>query len=70
LQYTHFSPRSGLPDIPENYHTVTINLIDKDEYTIVSLLQNNSTNEHEREHSEKNLAMMLSEMKKLLEGNE
>src|SRR3954452_6367775 len=26
LQYTHFSPLSGLPDKPENYHTVTIQL--------------------------------------------
>jgi uncharacterized protein YndB with AHSA1/START domain len=26
LQYTHFSPLSGLPDRPENYHTVTIQL--------------------------------------------
>lgn len=23
LQYTHFSPLSGKPDKPENYHTVT-----------------------------------------------
>src|SRR5215210_72982 len=26
LQYTHFSPLAGLPDKPENYHTVTIDL--------------------------------------------
>src|SRR5678815_6187888 len=25
LQYSHFSPLSGEPDQPENYHTVTIN---------------------------------------------
>ncbi len=24
LQYSHFSPLAGLPDKPENYHTVTI----------------------------------------------
>src|SRR5262249_30615325 len=24
LEYTHFSPMTGLPDKPENYHTVTI----------------------------------------------
>src|SRR3712207_3761127 len=24
LQYSHFSPLSGLPDKPESYHTVTI----------------------------------------------
>ena len=26
LQYSHFSPLSGQPDVPENYHTVTIEL--------------------------------------------
>src|SRR5262245_35755066 len=26
LQYSHFSPLSGLPDKPESYHTVTIEL--------------------------------------------
>src|SRR5262245_40353890 len=26
LQYTHFSPLSGLADVPENYHTVSIEL--------------------------------------------
>src|SRR5215204_4964265 len=24
LQYSHFSPLSGQPDVPENYHTVSI----------------------------------------------
>src|SRR5262245_48692670 len=28
LQYTHFSPLSGLPDSRSNYHTVTITLSD------------------------------------------
>src|SRR4051794_15739104 len=28
LQFTHFSPLAGLPDKPENYHTVTIELTD------------------------------------------
>ena len=26
LRYSHFSPLSGLPDTPENHHTVTIEL--------------------------------------------
>jgi uncharacterized protein YndB with AHSA1/START domain len=26
LSYSHYSPLSGLPDTPENYHTVTIEL--------------------------------------------
>jgi uncharacterized protein YndB with AHSA1/START domain len=30
LQYTHFSPLSGDPDVPENYHTLTYKLSDGD----------------------------------------
>ena len=26
LQYSHFSPLSGAPDVPESYHTVTVEL--------------------------------------------
>ena len=29
LEYTHFSPLTGEPDVPENYHTVTIELADR-----------------------------------------
>ncbi|MGZ7042084.1 MAG: SRPBCC family protein, partial [Thermoanaerobaculia bacterium] len=29
LKYTHFSPLTGEPDVPENYHTVTIELSGK-----------------------------------------
>jgi uncharacterized protein YndB with AHSA1/START domain len=50
LQYSHFSPLSSLPDKPENYHTVTIELSPKGKQTIVSLSQDNNATEPEREH--------------------
>src|SRR5579872_7261108 len=34
LQYNHFSPMMGLPDTAENYHTVTVDLIEKESQTI------------------------------------
>jgi uncharacterized protein YndB with AHSA1/START domain len=68
LKYSHFSPLSGLADSPENYHTVTIELTDKGNETIVSLSQDNNPDERSREHSEKNWNMMLMDMKKLLEA--
>src|SRR6188768_452705 len=37
LQYSHFSPLSGLPDKPENYHKVTIRLKETKGETKVSL---------------------------------
>ncbi len=67
IQYSHFSPLTGQPDLPENYHTVTIELSGKRKQTFVSLLQDNNETEEAREHSEKNWTMMLEGMKKLLE---
>jgi uncharacterized protein YndB with AHSA1/START domain len=67
LQYTHFSPLSGLPDQPENYHAVTIDLSADGGQTRVSLTQDNNPTEEARQHSEKNWGMMLGALKKYLE---
>jgi len=68
LQYTHFSPLAGLPDKPENYHTVTINLSPDGGGTRVSLSQDNNPTEEEKKHSEDNWKMMLGKLKEYLEG--
>jgi uncharacterized protein YndB with AHSA1/START domain len=68
LQYTHFSPMSGLPDSPENYHTVTIELVPEGDRTRVSLSQDNNPTESARQHSEKNWRLMLDSLKQLLEN--
>jgi uncharacterized protein YndB with AHSA1/START domain len=67
IQYSHFSPLSGLPDKPGNYHTVTIELKASGNQTIVSLTQDNNANEEEQAHSEKNWEMMLAALKQFLE---
>ncbi len=67
IQYSHFSPLSGKPDLPENYHTVTVELVNDGAETTVSLSQDNNETEQAREHSEKNWKMMLDGLKKLLE---
>lgn len=68
LQYTHFSPLSGLADRPENYHTVTIELSAEGDQTRVRLAQDNNPTEEARAHSQKNWEMMLGALKKFLEG--
>jgi uncharacterized protein YndB with AHSA1/START domain len=68
LEYTHFSPLAGLPDTPENYHRVTIELSDEGSQTRIMLAQDNNGTEQEREHSQKNWEMMLNGLKKLLES--
>ena len=67
LQYSHFSPLSGQPDRPENYHTVTIDLSGNENQTDVTLTQDNNATEAARAESEKNWGMMLTELKKFLE---
>jgi uncharacterized protein YndB with AHSA1/START domain len=67
LQYSHFSPLSGVSDKPENYHTVTIELAGNGNQTDVTLTQDNNATDKERAESQKNWEMMLSELKKFLE---
>jgi uncharacterized protein YndB with AHSA1/START domain len=67
IQYSHFSPLSGLTDKPESYHIVTIELSNDGAQTRVSLSQDNISTEQEREHSADNWGMMLSSLKKFLE---
>jgi uncharacterized protein YndB with AHSA1/START domain len=68
LRYTHFSPLSGLPDTPENYHTVTIELGTEGGQTRVLLTQDHNTSEQARVHSQKNWETMLAALKKFIEG--
>ena len=65
LEYSHFSPLSGDPDVPEKYHNMTIELKMKGNQTKITLLQDNNTTEEDRKHSETNWKMMLEGMKKL-----
>lgn len=68
LEYSHFSPLSGVADTPENYHTITIEVTDEGAQTLVSLSQDNNASEEEREHSEGMWGMMLASLKKVLEA--
>ena len=67
IQYNHYSPLSGVPDKPENYHTVTVELSADGNQTHVLLTQDNNANDEERKESEKNWAMMLTALKKFIE---
>ena len=67
LEYSHFSPLAGVPDVPENYHIVTVELSPDGERTRVTLSQDNNPTEQARQHSEKNWGMMLAALKQFLE---
>lgn len=67
LSYSHYSPLSGVPDVPENYHRVTIELEPEGPDTGVTLTQDGNRDEEARAHSEENWKAMLRSLKELLE---
>ena len=67
LRYSHYSPLAGLPDKPENYHHVTIELQADGPLTHVTLSQDNNADEKAKAHSEKNWSMMLDGLKHYVE---
>jgi uncharacterized protein YndB with AHSA1/START domain len=67
LVNTHWSPLSGTPDSPENYHTVRYDLKEEDGKTRVTIMQDNNASEEERQESEKNWKKMLEGLKEVVE---
>jgi uncharacterized protein YndB with AHSA1/START domain len=67
LQYSHFSPLSGQPDVPDNYHIVTLELTDEKDGVKLMLTQNNNAIEEEKDHSEKNCQEVLKSLKAIVE---
>jgi uncharacterized protein YndB with AHSA1/START domain len=67
LEYTHYSPMSGDPDVPESYHLVTVTLTPDGGGTHVELTQTNNPTEDGRRHSEDTWNQMLDGMKKVVE---
>lgn len=68
LVMTHFSPLSGQPDEPDNYHTVTYELQGSGDSTHVDLSQDNNSSAEEAEHSAANWQMMLDGLKQHIEA--
>jgi uncharacterized protein YndB with AHSA1/START domain len=69
LEYTHFSPLAGLPDEPENYHRVTVELAPEAGGTRVTLAQDNNLSEDARQDSERNWVAMLAGLRQVVEEN-
>jgi uncharacterized protein YndB with AHSA1/START domain len=68
LRSTHFSPLSGKPDLPENYHELTYTLTARDGATTVQLTQDNNASEAEAAHSAENWKQMLVGLKSVVES--
>jgi hypothetical protein len=63
----HFSPLSGLPDSPENYHHVTFELepLDDGARTRVTITQDGNADENAADHSGANWQAMLESLQKV-----
>ncbi len=67
LKTTYFSKMSGMEDKPENYHTVSYELIEKGGKTILTVRQDNIATKESADHSGENWGMVLHKLKELLE---
>lgn len=68
LVVTHWSPLSGLPDVPESYHELTFALEPHGSATRVELAQDNNPTPEAAEHSRTMWASMLEGVKTLSES--
>jgi uncharacterized protein YndB with AHSA1/START domain len=64
---THFSPLSGQPDVPENYHTLRFELDETPRGTHITLDQDNNPTKEAAEHSRANWVEMLNGVKAVAE---
>jgi len=68
LVSTFWSSMAGLPDLPENYQTVSYELAPISTGTRLTLVQDNNNTAEEAGHSEQNWKMVLDGLQKLIEG--
>lgn len=69
LKYTHWSPMGGSEDRPENYHTLTYELVGTDGRTILTLRQDNNPSQEEADKmAEQNWAPVLKGLKETAES--
>jgi uncharacterized protein YndB with AHSA1/START domain len=68
LKTTHYSPLSGKPDKPENYHVVDIRLEPEGTATRVTIAQSNNPTAEAAEHSADNWDLMLRNLKEAAES--
>jgi uncharacterized protein YndB with AHSA1/START domain len=68
LKVTHYSPLSGQPDEPENYHTLTYELTGDGNRTHLKLSQDNNGSQEEADHSRGMWEMLVKGVKEAAES--
>ena len=67
LRMTHYSPMTGQPDEPENYHTLDYRLAASDAGTTLTLDQDGNDSEEQAEQFAGNWQAMLDQVKRYVE---
>lgn len=67
LVTTHFSPLTGQPDVPENYHTLTWTLQEEGAGTILTLSQDNNGSAEGAAHSKGMWDTLVASVKDIAE---
>ncbi|WP_425955434.1 SRPBCC family protein [Xylanimonas sp. McL0601] len=62
MHFTHFSPLSGLEDVPENYHDIRITLEPVDGGTRILVVQQNIDTAEHAKHSEEQWTQALTSL--------
>lgn len=68
LQYSYFSPLSGLEDVPENYQSITFELDEEGDTTLLTVKHANLPSEEQKVQSENNWNKVLNNLKQLVEN--
>lgn len=68
LHTTYFSSMTGKEDKPENYANVYYRLEPTGKQTVLTITQDNNTDEKSRDHSQANWNIVLQSLKKMVES--
>jgi uncharacterized protein YndB with AHSA1/START domain len=69
LVHTHWSPMSGLPDLPEHYQEVSWTLADSDGRTVVTVSETNLPSDEAKAVSDRTWPVVLENLRQVLEGS-
>lgn len=67
LEHTHWSSLSGTQDFPENYYTVTYEIEERENDTVLCISQTGTMSEDSYQHASQNWEGVLQKIKELVE---
>ena len=70
IRYNYWSSMSGIEDKPENYVVITYLLEDKEDFTLLTVRQENIADEKRKQHARENWNRVMNGLKELVEEEE